>query len=104
MISRSLHGWWEITWRNTPYYYHFNADGSSIWSRKKPASAAAPSFSVPLAGKGHWFHQAGKLTVIWQSSGSVEQFDQIVLDPMKNRFEIDGMYNAIEPIRGIQLV
>ncbi len=101
---RNFHGWWEVTWRNTPYYYHFNDDGSAIWSRRKPASATAPSFSVPLDGKGNWFRQLDKLTVIWQSSGTVEQYDSIVNDPIKRSIEIEGTYNVAERIRGVQLV
>lgn len=103
MNSKSLHGWWEINWRNTPYYYYFKTDGSAIWSRRRPASAAAPSFSVPLDGKANWFHQIGRLTVIWQSSASVEQY-AVVRDPIKGRYKINGTYRGAEPIRGVQLL
>jgi hypothetical protein len=103
MSSRNLHGWWEITWRNAPYYYRFETDGTAVWSRRRPASAAAPSFSVSLDGKGNWFHQPRGLTVIWQSSASVEQYS-VVRDPINGRYEIDGSYCGAERIRGVQLM
>ena len=103
MKSRHLHGWWEINWRTTQYYYFFLSDGSAIWSRQKPASAKALPHSVPLGGRGHWFNQLGMLTSIWQSTGSVEQFT-VIQNPTKGRYEIDGRHRGIEPISGVQLL
>jgi hypothetical protein len=64
-----LTGTWEVTWRGSRFYYHFNVRGGVWWASSRGAG-------VP-EGTGYWFPNsasADAFAICWMKSGSVERY------------------------------
>lgn len=91
-MGAAIGGWWEVTWRGTPYYYLFRANGTVSYSRTKPrGKLAAAADDV-----GHWRDLGlSQIDVVWQTTGSLESFS--IAAGSKT---MSGKWNDGEPLNG----
>jgi hypothetical protein len=86
-------GWWKVTWRNTPYYYLFDAKGGVSYSKREPTGAKQPMMAAD--GRGYWFESANKVKICWTSTGSLEELS--VRPPMLET-HMEGTWNGTEKL------
>jgi hypothetical protein len=96
VMAKAIGGWWEVSWRGTPYYYNFRADNTVTYGRTKPRgkSPAPPTDDV-----GHWRDLGlNQIDIVWQKSGSIELYDVAA-----GGATMTGKWNSSDPLNGRKL-
>lgn len=74
-----LAGWWQVSWRNSLYFYKFEAGNTVRYSKQGIGGA--------IAGVGNFqMTSESSLTVNWPASGTVERFEVAVPGSMRGRW------------------
>jgi len=93
-----LPGWWKVMWRGQPYYYNFDKNNRVKWTRIVPLNATQPSNDFDDTGV-VVFERPGAVTVRWNDTGSLEQFNKSDSD----NSSMAGTWNNTEPLSATSL-
>ena len=95
-----LLGWWNVSWRSSPFYYCFERSGQVKFTRALPRSPSQ-SLTAAIDTGSYSVDVSNAVTIRWNATGSVEKLSKAPgvngAGPMK------GMWNDKEPIAAVKL-
>ncbi len=94
-----LPGWWVVTWRGQPFYYHFDGSHKVRWTQFKPVNLALAPAAANDTGSLAIDTAAG-LTIRWGATGSVER---LALLPSVGAQRLGGTWNGSERLDAVRL-
>jgi hypothetical protein len=83
--ARVIAGWWKVAFTGDTLFYDFLSDGRVRMARAAPRQTRSPVPASAATADGHWFEDAGIVTLIWRQSGTVEVWTR---DPGSGGFTI----------------
>lgn len=94
-----LLGWWEVTWRNQPYYYFFDRNHKVQWTRNLLRSTSQPPLTADDTGS-VTIEDPSRVVITWGKTRSVEKLTKVYVTTAET---MDGKWNDKETLKAVKI-